>query len=246
MQINRSKAYSFLYSDETQSKPLTGISACLCGDPVRYDGQHKGLPDLVTAMEEQLQLLKVCPEVAIGMGVPRPPIQLVRRAQSIVAVGVKNPHHNVTGKLTGYAHSTIEKYTAVDAEQPVLCGFIVKSRSPSCGFESTPIHENGLAVDIGSGVFTQQLQQHLPWLPIIDELALADEAQQQEFIRQCQLIQYFWKTFQAQGLTAFHWSANKLIEVLNAPEKSALEELVRCAGTDPRQYLGLLIAALAR
>lgn len=245
MKIDCSQAYSFLAQGETQAKPLVGISACLCGDRVRYDGQDKGQPKLIQALEKQLQLLKICPEVAIGMGVPRPPIQLVRSGQKTEALGVENPQQNVTSELAGYAQAIINHHAAITTSHPPLCGFILKNRSPSCGVGNTPIHENGLPVAMGSGIFAQQLQQQLPWLPITGEEALSDTQQRQRFIHHCQLVQFFWQTSQRRGLAAFHQSASHLFELLASSEKSALEKLINTANPQPQQYLTQLIKALA-
>lgn len=247
MKFDWPQAYPVLSQGETYSKPLVGISACLCGDPVRYDGQDKGMPGLVEALEQKLTLIKVCPEVAIGMSVPRAPIQLVRIKQGkelkIEARGVDNPLHNVTEPLGRYAQEVINQHASTQNSQPILSGFILKNRSPSCGVNSTPIHENGKPVTIGNGIFSQQLQQQLPWLPVTGEEALTQSSQQQAFIHHCQLVASFWHRYLKHGLPAFHRSATSLIKLLSKKDQLALDKLANAASS-PQNYLAQLMSGL--
>ena len=75
----------------TRGKPRLGISACLMGERVRYDGGHKGLGPACALLGEQFELVPVCPEVAIGLGIPRPPLQLVETAGAVRVRGVDDP-----------------------------------------------------------------------------------------------------------------------------------------------------------
>ncbi|EGG99151.1 Uncharacterized conserved protein / Hypothetical protein YbgA [gamma proteobacterium IMCC2047] len=249
MKFDWSQAYSFLSQGETYSKPLVGISACLCGDRVRYDGRDKGMPGLVETLEKKLTLVKVCPEVAIGMSVPRAPIQLVQIKQGkelkIEARGIENPRQNVTEALGGYAQEIINRYTSTQSSNPILSGFILKNRSPSCGIKSTPIHENGKPITIGNGIFSQQLQQQLPWLPVTGEEALKQASQQQAFIHRCQLVASFWQRYLEHGLRAFHRSAISLIEHLPQKDQLALDQLTNATSPKPQDYLTQLMGSLA-
>jgi len=244
-----SPAYSFLKQHETQTKPRVGISACLCGDKVRYDGFSKGLPELISALEEQLELQKICPEVAIGMGVPRAPIQLNRANGKIEARGVKNPAINVTSPLEAYARSLIKTYSPANAGDVSWCGFIFKSRSPSCGVGSTPVYKENIAVDFYSGVFAQQIQQQLPWLPIVEEERLLRPEQQHHFVRLTQLVQLFYNCVNNvandRGLMTFHHAIADIRSGLSKTTQAQLEQLANKPSAEtPYDYLTLLIRVL--
>jgi len=244
-------AYRFMDQHETQSKPRVGISACLCGDKVRYDGRSKGLPELISALEEQLELQKICPEVAIGMGVPRAPIQLIRNTDKIEARGVENPALNVTGELKDYANSLIKTYSLSNANNPPLCGFIFKARSPSCGVGSTPLYKENSAVDVGSGIVAHQIQHQLPWLPIAEEADLLQPEQLCRFVLLAQLVQLFFNgvinTTSDHELMTFHRTTADIRQELLTTTQAHLDQLAApsSAGT-PFDYLTLLIKALKK
>ncbi len=153
-----------------------GVSACLLGEPVRYDGGHKRNQILLDCLSEAYELVPICPEVAIGMGVPRPPVQLVARGAEILAVGVLDERLDVTRPLTEYGRQIMVGTG--------LCGFIFKSRSPSCGLGTTPIRSEDGSDQIGNGLFAQQIVQAWPELPVIDEESLQQRPLRQLFLRQ--------------------------------------------------------------
>ena len=237
MKNELAQAYSFLNRGKT-AKPLVGISACLCGDRVRYDGREKREPALVKVLIESLDLMNVCPEVAIGMGIPRPPIQLVQSGHKIEARGVKNQQQNPTSDLQGYAQSLIQTHSAKEAGN-TLSGFVLKSGSPSCGFGSTPIHHKGEPVALGNGIFAQQLSKQLPWLPIAEELQLITANAQNTFIVQCQLVHDFWQSWQRfKALQPFHQHLDAFFDGLPVQATHKLDELMT---NDPQVYLTRLM-----
>jgi uncharacterized protein YbbK (DUF523 family) len=154
-----------------------GVSACLLGELVRYDGGHKRSQTLLQHLAGRYELLPVCPEVAAGLGTPRPPVQLVVRGGEIRALGVENELLDVTQPLVAYGHQLAHG-------QIGLCGFIFKSRSPSCGLGSTSIRGEDGQIHSGNGLFTQQLIEALPLLPVIDEEALEQPQRRQQFLQQ--------------------------------------------------------------
>lgn len=129
-------------------KPRVGISECLTGKKVRYDGKDQ-LADWHSLFVKHLTLVPFCPEVAAGLGVPRPPVQLIQSENlDVRARGVKDKTLDVTDAL----QSTAQSFT----EGVNLNGFIFKSRSPSCGFLSTPLFDkNNYEADVGSGIFAE-------------------------------------------------------------------------------------------
>ena len=141
-----------------------GISSCLLGENVRYDGRNKYDRYIVETLGQYVEFLPVCPETAIGLGVPRPPVRLLYRNARISAVGVDNPDIDITEALTGFG----KKQAAV---LNTVCGYIFKSRSPSCGLTDTPI-SSGHRETSGAGLYTRQIIEAIPLLPITDEVSL--------------------------------------------------------------------------
>jgi len=158
------------------SKPLIGISQCLLGDAVRYDGKSKANQIILEQLAPLFEFLPVCPEVEAGLSIPRPPVQLT--------VSIENPR--LTGRddasidITGIMHQYCKNKPAELAQ---LAGFIFKSRSPSCGLNSTPVFIDGQCVAENSrGVFARQLCDVYPGLPVIEDCDLDELALLQDFI----------------------------------------------------------------
>lgn len=234
------QAYPFLNRSDTQAKPLTGISACLCGDPVRYDGRSKWQPQLVDALEKLLRLEKFCPEVAIGMGTPRPPIHLCNNSGSIQAVGVDDPQRNVTTPLKAFADEIITRQHTETTEQH-LCGYLFKSRSPSCGVGSTPLYRQGKEVSLANGIVAQRLKRHLSWLPVVDESALESDAAVSRFI----FLNYLTSDFLSGNrntlrLHEHHWLLHR-----GLPQQTQAElEALAAQPQSFQPYLSTLVNAL--
>lgn len=156
-----------------------GVSACLAGEKVRYDGDHR-LATLVARMLPLVaEVVPLCPEVAIGMGVPRPTIQRVRLADGREVVrGVQDASLDVTQALVDYG-------TRVSREQ-VFHGYVFKARSPSCAPGNTPLFdEQGAQVGLAAGLYAEQLRRAFPGAPMCDEEALATVGQLSGFVLAC-------------------------------------------------------------
>lgn len=154
------------------------ISACLAGEPVRYDGSHKYIADLCAYLSSLFTLVPVCPEAAIGMGVPRAPIQLVGEPGSARALGIQAPTADFTDQLADFANDTLRAHPALD-------GFVVKARSPSCGLGTTPVfNKHQQQTGTGSGIFTRTLYNTDPTMPLIDETGIEYPAEMDLFILQ--------------------------------------------------------------
>ncbi len=127
---------------------------------------------------EQVEIIPFCPEMGIGLGVPRDKIELVRQKdESIRVLGVENHTWDVTDALQSYAEKFLKQY-------PFLDTFIVKSRSPSCGYNTTPVFVSGVEVAMDSGMFVQTLLKIKPDLKIINESALLTEQDCLSFMSQ--------------------------------------------------------------
>lgn len=234
------QAYPFLNHRDTHPKPRIGISACLCGDPVRYDGRSKWQPALIHILETYLTLEKLCPEVAVGMGIPRPPIQLNKNNEGIEAIGVADPSQNFTQPLNLFANSII------DQQQPAtqssrLYGYLFKSRSPSCGVGSTPIHLHGIEIGHSNGIVAHRLIQRLPWLPIVEETDLDTPIGIQRFIflvlLTCDFLQHKGETLQ------FHTHHARLLQALPLSQQTRIHELANQSDAT-LAYLSALNSAL--
>lgn len=165
-------------------RPLVGVSACLAGFKVRYDGRDKRHTLLMDMLTESLELMPVCPEAAIGMGIPRPPIQLIALDDGIIARGCDQKDLQPGPALTHFGRS----WATVHASS--LCGFICQSRSPSCGLGSTPIHnDHGEEIGKGNGLFVAQLRRELPDLPILEDNELGDAEKVTQFLVHCRTRQ---------------------------------------------------------
>ncbi len=161
--------------------PLVGISSCLVGNKVRYDGQHKFHSTVDEWIRPRVNLLPICPESMAGMGIPRPPIELIKTHHGIEARGRDNPTINVTNRIITMAR-------AIANSHPTLEGFICQSRSPSCGFNTTPVFYRTAegkqqASELGSGLFIQTLMQLLPHLVVVNECDL-DKSGSEAFLKQ--------------------------------------------------------------
>jgi uncharacterized protein YbbK (DUF523 family) len=174
----------FYHPHSATVRPRVAISACLAGEQVRYDGASRPLSALAW-LAERLQLVPVCPEVGAGLGVPRPPVQLVASGGSVVARGRDDPTLDVTAALTTFARMSS---TNLPAAGP-LCGYLLKSRSPSCGLDSTPLFAaNGVQIGTTSGIQAAHFQSRLPWLSYCEETTLDDRTAALAFELRCRLV----------------------------------------------------------
>ena len=153
------------------------VSACLLGQAVRYDGKSKPDAFIIEQLAKSAQLIPVCPEVAIGLGTPRPKIEVVQTAAGVRVLGVHDRRIDVTASLAGYAATFLR-------ENPDLAGMVLKSRSPSCGVGDTPLFDTEhREIGLAGGLFATTIIALRPSLPVISEKALPGHAP--DFIGQC-------------------------------------------------------------
>ena len=164
-------------------KPRVGISRCLLGDDVRYDGTNKR-SRAVMALGDVVEWVPVCPEVEVGMSVPREPIQLVARTVRIRSaderVRLQGVHsgEDWTVRMRYWARDRVEELSAQG-----ISGFILKARSPSCGPAGVLVHyPDRDATPTGRGLFAEALAAAMPGLPMVDEETLEDSRARDEFI----------------------------------------------------------------
>ncbi len=186
-----------------------GVSACLLGKQVRFDGGHKRSRFLTDTLADYFELVPYCPEVAIGMAVPRQPIRLVSDEGRVEAVGVRSPELNVTRPLREYGQKV-----AGNIED--LCGFIFKKDSPSCGMERVKLYnDKGMAERSARGLFAQEIMTAHPLLPVEEEGRLNDADLRENFITRV-YVYARWKAIEKAGVTKsalidFHTSHKFLV-----------------------------------
>ena len=168
-------------SDDLRSL-LTGrsirvaVSECLIGRGVRWNGDHNGDTWPRQRLEQIFTLVGICPEVGIGMGVPRDPIQLVGQANAPRVVSVDDPNQDYTDRLTGYARDVSQVLDDVH-------GYVFADRSPSCGLAGVKVFaENGSFERVGRGVYASAVLAAYPDLPVVDAETLYDDAVLLDFV----------------------------------------------------------------
>lgn len=157
-------------------KPLVAVSACLMGQNVRYDGGHKYSEFIVEFLRPIAQVVTFCPEVAAGLGTPRPPIKLIKLDSSSIirAIGVDDSTVDVTNALTKVGNNYSTLFSQVD-------GIIFKARSPSCGLANTEISYGGKVI-LGNGIFAELISKSCPQIELIDEEGFMDKLQRESFL----------------------------------------------------------------
>jgi len=208
-----------------------GISSCLLGQKVRYDGAHKHHSFLVHKLGRDFELVPVCPEVGIGMPVPRPPIHLVKSGEEIRVLDVSTHSRDYTDALYAYPEVISDKLDS-------LSGYILKKNSPSCGVEAVeifPEENNQLPLgQTGSGMFVRSVRDHYPLLPMEDEDRLCDPELRQDFIRQV-LVYRRWRymsenNMKQKDLFMFHTEHQPLIMSYDRKIARELQQMIIRAG----------------
>jgi uncharacterized protein YbbK (DUF523 family) len=156
-----------------------GISSCLLGEPVRYNGAHKLAPWL-DELAPDVEWVSVCPEVEAGMGVPREPVRLERAGGGSRMIG-NSSAVDYTSRMHAWAARRLDALTARG-----ISGYVLKKDSPSCGAEGVPLHDDGIPVNReGRGLFAAALLARLPDLPVTEEDRLMDAAGRDAFLSKC-------------------------------------------------------------
>jgi uncharacterized protein YbbK (DUF523 family) len=164
--------------ETASSRPLFALSACLLGEQVRYDGTHKLQASIERHLAPHVQLQAICPEVGIGLGVPRPTLKMVSRSGDIRVVATEDSAVDHTDALRGYA----DQYLQQLGRFWPLCAWVFKARSPSCGYGSSPVDPGAAGETLASGAFAARISQRAPWLLISEEEELQSEQQCTELV----------------------------------------------------------------
>lgn len=193
-----------------------GVSACLLGKKVRYDGQHKRDDFLVDILAPYVEYVPVCPEVEIGLGTPRPTIHLAVGEDGAVRLVMPSTGRDLTVDMDRYA---ARRVAALEDEE--LTGYVLKKDSPSCGMERVKVHvDGGQPTRGGVGRFAAALLARFPHLPIEEEGRLRDARLRDNWVERVfayHRLRALWAGRWTQGdLVAFH-TAHKLSLLAHAP-----------------------------
>jgi uncharacterized protein YbgA (DUF1722 family)/uncharacterized protein YbbK (DUF523 family) len=221
-----------------------GISACLLGQEVRFDGGHKRDPFLTDTFGRLVEWVPVCPEVEVGMGTPREPIRLARAGDPLSSgspvpirlVGVKSGK-DWTQPMHDWSAGRLEQLATLD-----LCGYVLKKDSPSCGMERVKIYAAaGMPDKSGVGLFAAALLARFPNLPVEEEGRMQDPRLRDNFVERVfayrRLRTLFAGRWSAGDLVRFH-TAHKLVLLAHQPSAyTALGRLVANARQHARAAL---------
>jgi uncharacterized protein YbgA (DUF1722 family)/uncharacterized protein YbbK (DUF523 family) len=233
----------------TTPKIPVGISSCLLGENVRFDGGHKRDAYITGTLNEYFEFRPCCPEVEIGLGVPRPTLHLVNGEDGVRCVGVKDASRDVTDLLRGHADRLRERHAE-------LCGYILKKDSPSCGMERVKVYDaKGMAVRQGAGIYAQRMMHNNPLLPVEEEGRLGDPVLRENFIERVFVLRR-WKSLLSEGLTphrliTFH--ARHKLSIMSHDQNKYRELGRLVAGVEERnlaavadEYIVLLMRTLKK
>jgi uncharacterized protein YbgA (DUF1722 family)/uncharacterized protein YbbK (DUF523 family) len=213
-----------------------GISTCLLGEKVRYDGGHKLDRYIVETLGRYFDYVPVCPEVECGFPTPRESLRLVGDPASPRLVTTRTKR-DVTGVMLKWARKRVR-----ELEKEALCGYIFKSKSPSSGMMRVRVYnEKGMPAKTGVGVFALAFMEHFPLLPVEEEGRLHDPELRENFIERVFSLKR-WRDLIAEGrsrgrLVQFH-SDNKLL-IMSHNEK-LMRTMGKLVADAKRLHLGEL------
>ena len=191
-----------------------GISACLVGQEVRYNGAHKRNDRLIDVLGARFQLVPVCPEVEMGLGTPREPMNLYRDTSlRMITVNTRIDH---TEAMRAFAARRLDELGDED-----LCGFVLKKDSPSCGLSGTPTYDlaGGGQQRDGRGLFAAAVTDRFPQMPVADEASLAEPQALDRFVER--VVAYSRK------------SPRRAVTVLRFTPSGAVEQQDEAAAEEP-------------
>lgn len=225
-----------------------GVSSCLLGNSVRYDGSHKWDRFITDTLGQYVEYVPVCPEVECGFGVPREPFRLVGDSDAPRLVTVRSKV-DYTDRMTEWARKRV-----IELESENLCGFIFKSKSPSSGMERVKVYkENGIPATNGVGLFAAAFMKHFPLIPVEEEGRLHDPKLRENFIESIFTFKRWRETLEQSksigNLIKFH-TRHKLLILSHSPDlyRQMGKLTARAKEVPPeelyKQYQDLLLTAL--
>jgi uncharacterized protein YbbK (DUF523 family)/uncharacterized protein YbgA (DUF1722 family) len=230
------------------SKIKLGISTCLLGEPVRYDGQHKHDHYLTDVLGKYVNWIPVCPEVDCGLPIPREAMHLSGTTDSPKLVTIKT-NKDLTDKMQNWCKVKLD-----ELEEEELCGFVFKSKSPSSGLYNVKVfNAKGIPTKNGTGIFAQAFTERFPLIPVEEEGRLHDAGLRNRFIDHIAVYsrwrEYIKKDGTLSGLQNFH-AKHKLILMAHSPKdvavlgKIAADATAKTIKEAHNEYLNLLTNVL--
>jgi uncharacterized protein YbgA (DUF1722 family)/uncharacterized protein YbbK (DUF523 family) len=208
-----------------ESKIKVGVSSCLLGEKVRWNGDHKQDRFVKDLLGQFFEWVSTCPEVEIGMGTPRETVQLAGDPSAPRMVGNKTGT-DWTARMTRYS-----KKRSAELSKMNLCGYIFKNRSPSCGIARIKVYgDDGNPTPNGRGLFAGAFMQKCSLIPVEDEGRLNDSRIRENFITRVfayhRLAQLLDGRFSRKALVEFHTAHKFLLLAHNRKHYDALGKLV--------------------
>ncbi len=231
-----------------EEKIKLGISSCLLGEKVRYDGGHKLDHFLKDTLGKYVNWVKVCPEVEMGLPVPREAMRLVDDPDNPKLMTIKTKI-DYTENMLSWA-----KKRLTELENESLCGFVFKSRSPSSGMKGVKVYlSSGIPVNKGVGIFAKSFIRKFPFIPVEDDGRLHDPILRENFIERI-FVYKRWQNLvkndaSTEGLVTFHTDHKFLILSHSHKHYTQLGKLIANAGNIDRieiqkQYFTTLMESL--
>lgn len=206
-----------------------GISSCLLGEKVRFDGGHKRDSFLVDTFGRFVEWVPVCPEVELGLGTPREALRLVRKGDAIRMVNTRSGR-DISDEMRAWARRRAD---ALAGEN--LAGYVLKKDSPSCGMERVKVYaESGMAGKDGRGLFAEALMARLPRLPVEEEGRLSDPRLRDNFVERVFAYVRLRALFEAR------WTVGDLVRFHTAHKMALLAH-----STEIYNEMGRLVARAA-
>lgn len=194
-----------------------GISACLMGENVRFDGGHRRLSFAMDELAPYVLFEPVCPEMAIGLPTPRPALRLVKDQQGGITLrtGKHSQDNDLTQVMQAFSRRQVSRLSH-------LCGYIVCAKSPSCGMERVRVYDNAGTRKNGVGLYTRELMRQLPWLPVEEDGRLHDAALRENFVARVftlfEFNQLLQKPLTRAGIISFHSRYKLLLLAHSQPQ----------------------------
>ena len=217
-------------------RPRIGISACLLGEEVRFDGGHKRDVFLTEVLAPHVEWVPVCPEVEVGMGTPRETLRLVRVQDGAVRMVTTRTGVDHTDSMQRWSRGRLRELARED-----LSGYVLKKDSPSCGLERVKVFGGAMPERKGRGIFADALVQQFPTLPVEEEGRLSDPRLRENFLERVfafqRLRRFFSGRWTVGGLVAFHTAHKMALLSHSTTEYRKLGQLVSGAAGMPRDAL---------
>jgi len=225
-----------------------GISSCLLGKNVRYDGGHRRNSYLGDTLAKYVRWVPVCPEVEYGLPIPREPMRLMGNPGAPRLVTIRSGIDHTDG-MQEWAEKRIK-----ELEREELCGFIFKSRSPSSGYRDVKVYSSkGIPVMNGRGIFAASFISHFNDLPVVDEERLNYPRQRENFMERISIYNK-WKRFikedsTVNGLASFHKEYKLMLMSNSRKHYALLNRLVADAEQEKKgplfkQYISLFMEGM--